>query len=76
MVNGKFLLLQITFFYKICLDAKISKDEFDLTFDVSKIYKSVSIEKKFLFFIKEFLTSYPISNQRISSMKRNFIQFL
>ena len=53
---------------------KISKDEFDVAFEVLTIYSSVSIEKKF--FIKEFLTSYRISNQRITNMKRTFIQLV
>jgi len=49
---------------------KISKDEFDVAFEVLTIYSSVSIEKKFS--IKEFLASYRISNQRITNMKRTF----
>jgi hypothetical protein len=53
---------------------KISKDEFDVTFEVLKIYSSVNIEKEF--FIKEFLASYSISNQRITHIKRNFIQLV
>jgi len=53
---------------------KISKDEFDVTFEVLKNYGSVSIEKKF--FIKEFLASYSISNQRITNMKRTFLQLV
>ena len=53
---------------------KISKDEFDVAFEVSTIYSSVSIQKKF--FIKEFRTSYRISNQRITTMKRTFLQLV
>ena len=53
---------------------KISKDEFDVAFEVLKIYSSVSLEKKFL--IKEFLSSYRISNQRITNMKITFIQLV
>jgi hypothetical protein len=55
---------------------KISKDEFDVTFEVLKIYSSVNIEKEF--FIKEFLASYSISNQPITHIhiKRNFIQLV
>lgn len=53
---------------------KISKDKFNVVFKVLTIYSSVSIEKKF--FIKEFLTFYRISNQRITNMKRTFIQFI
>ena len=53
---------------------KISKDEFDVAFEVMKTYSSVSIQKKF--FIKEFLASYRISNQRITNMKRTFIQLV
>ena len=39
---------------------RISKDEFDVAFEVMKTYSSVSIQKTF--FIKEFLASYRISN--------------
>jgi len=53
---------------------KISKDEFDATFEVLKTYSSVNIEKEF--FIKKFLASYRISNQRITNIKRNFIQLV
>jgi hypothetical protein len=53
---------------------KISKDEFDVTFEVLKTYSSVNIEKEF--FIKEFLASYRISNQRITNIKRNFIKLV
>ena len=53
---------------------KISKDEFDVAFEVLKNYGSVSIRKTF--FIKEFLASYRISNQRITNMKRTFIQLV
>ena len=53
---------------------KISKDEFDVAFEVMKTYSSVSIQKKF--FIKKFLASYRISNQRITNMKRTFIQLV
>ena len=53
---------------------KISKDEFDITFEVLKNYGSVSIEKKF--FIKEFQASYRISNQRITNMKKTFLQLV
>jgi hypothetical protein len=53
---------------------QIPKDEFDVTFEVLKNYGSVSIEKKF--FIKEFLASYNISNQRITNMKRTFLQLV
>ena len=53
---------------------KTSKDEFDVIFEVVKIYSSVSMEKEF--FIKKFLASYRISNQRITNMKRTFIQLV
>lgn len=53
---------------------KISKDEFDITFEVLKIYSSVSIEKKF--YIKKFLSPYHISNQRVTNMKRIFIKLV
>ena len=53
---------------------RISKDQFNVTFEVLKNYASVPIEKKF--FIKEFLASYRISNQRINNMKRTFIQLV
>ena len=53
---------------------KISKDEFDVAFEVMKTYSSVSIQKKF--FIKKFLASYRISNQRITNMKRTFVQLV
>lgn len=39
---------------------KISKDEFDVAFEVLKTYSSVSIQKKF--FIRKFLAFYRISN--------------
>jgi hypothetical protein len=51
---------------------KISKDEFDVTFEVLKNYIHVGIKKKF--FIKEFLISYSISNQRITNMKITLLQ--
>jgi hypothetical protein len=53
---------------------KISRDEFDVTFEVLKTYSSVNIEKEF--FIKEFLASYRISNQRITNIKTNFIKLI
>jgi len=37
-------------------------------------YSSSAVEKKF--FIKEFLTSYRISNQCITNMKRTFLQLI
>jgi hypothetical protein len=50
---------------------KISKDEFDVAFKVLKNYVSVIIRKTFFY-----KTSYRISNQRITNMKRTFIQLV
>lgn len=44
-----------------------------MTFEVLKNDASVPIEKKV---IREFLTSYCISNQRSNNMKRIFIQLV
>jgi hypothetical protein len=53
---------------------KLSEDEFNVALEVLTIYSSVCIEKKFP--IKEFLTSYLISNQRITNMKRTFLRLV
>lgn len=53
---------------------KMSKDEFDVTFEFIKTYSSVNVEKRFN--VKEFLSFYRISNQRINYMKRFFIQLV
>jgi hypothetical protein len=53
---------------------KMSKDKFDVTFEVIKIYGSVNIEKEF--YIKKFLSTYRISNQRITNMKLTFIKLV
>ena len=51
-------------------------DEFEVQFELIKVFSSVDIEKKF--FIQEFLDSYPsvISHQRINNIKRCFIQLV
>ncbi len=66
--------LQISVILPDLFRRKISKDEFDVTFEVLKNYGSVPIEKKF--FINEFLAFYDISNPRITNMKRTFIQLV
>jgi hypothetical protein len=62
------------FLFSDLFKRKMSKDEFDVTFEVLKNYGSVSIEKRF--FIKDFLASYTISNQCITNMKRIFLQLV
>ena len=62
------------FFIPDLFRRKMSKDEFDVTFEFIKTYSSVNIEKRFN--VKEFLSSYRISNQQINSMKRFFIQLV
>lgn len=55
---------------------KITKDQFEVRFEVIKVFSSVDIDKEF--FIKKFLDSYPsvISNQRIANIKRYFIELV
>lgn len=55
---------------------KITKDQFEVRFEVIKVFSSVDIEKEF--FIKKFLDSYPsvISNHRIANIKRYFIELV
>ena len=62
------------FFIPDLFRRKMSKDEFDVTFEFIKTYSSVNVEKRFN--VKEFLSSYRISNQRINYMKRFFIQLV
>jgi hypothetical protein len=62
------------FYFTRFLLTQISKDKFNVAFEVVTIYSSVSIEKNFS--IKEFLASYRISNQRITHMKRTFLQLV
>ena len=53
---------------------KSTKDEFQVQFQILKVFCSVSIQKEF--FVKEFLDLYPsvLSNQRRTKIKKLFIQ--
>ena len=55
---------------------KYTKDEFQVQFEILKVFCSVSIKKEF--FVKEFLDSYSsvLSNQRRTKIKKLFIQFV
>ena len=55
---------------------KNTKDEFQVQFEILKVFCSVSIKKEF--FVKEFLDSYSsvLSNQRRTKIKKLFIQFV
>jgi len=55
---------------------KNTKDEFQVQFEILKVFSSVSIQKEV--FIKEFLDSYPsvLSNQRRTKIKKLFIQLV
>ena len=55
---------------------KNTKDDFEVRFEVMKVFSSVNLEKEFL--IQEFFKPYKglISNQRITNMKRNSIQLV
>jgi len=55
---------------------KTTKDQFEVGFEIIKVFSSVTIEKEF--FIQEFLDNYQsvISNQRITNIKRYFIQLV
>ena len=55
---------------------KNTKDEFQVQFEILKVFSSVSIQKEV--FVQEFLDSYPsvLSNQRRTKIKKLFIQLL
>ena len=55
---------------------RITKDQFEVQFKVIQVFSSITLEKKF--FIKEFLDSYSavLSNQRITKIKKLFLQFV
>lgn len=65
---------QYPFFFSHLSQQKLSKDEVQVQF--LQVFSSVTIEKEFL--IKEFLDSYlsTISNQRITNVKRFFIELV
>jgi len=64
--------------YPFCLpdffQQKLTKDDFAVRIEVLKVFSSMEFEKKF--FVREFLDSYHISNQRITNIKRYFIQLI
>lgn len=66
--------------YPFCLpnffNTKLNKDEFEVRFQFIQTFASVNVEK--VFFIQEFLTSYPsiISNQRKNNIKKYYIQLV
>ena len=55
---------------------KNTKDEFQVQFQILKVFCSVSIQKEV--FVKEFLNSYSsvLSNQRRTKIKKLFIQLV
>ena len=55
---------------------KLTKDQLEVRFKFIQVFSSVNIEK--VFFIQEFLSSYPsvISNQRKNNIKKYFIQLV
>jgi hypothetical protein len=58
------------------LNKKLTTDEFQVQFEIIKVFTSVSIKKEF--FVKEFLDSYSsiLSNQRRTKIKKLFIQLV
>lgn len=57
-------------------NTKLSKDQFQVRFQIIKIFASINVEKVFL--INEILASYPstISNQRKSNIKKDYIELV
>jgi hypothetical protein len=55
---------------------KNTKDEFQVQFEILKVFSSVSIQKEV--FVQEFLDSYSsvLSNQRRTKIKKLFIQLV
>ncbi len=58
------------------MNKKLTTDEFQVQFEIIKVFTSVSIKKEF--FVKEFLDSYSsiLSNQRRTKIKKLFIQLV
>ena len=58
------------------LKQKNTKYDFEVRFEIMKVFSSVNIEKEF--FIHEFFDSYPsvLSNQQRTKMKRSFIELV
>jgi hypothetical protein len=53
---------------------KLTKDEFLVRVQFIKVFSCVQFEKKF--FVRQFLETYQVSNQRKTRMKRIFIQLV
>lgn len=79
---GKVLLVEELFYYQYpfllpdFFKQKNTKDNFEVRFEVIKVFSSLELEKEFL--IQEFFKHYNgiISSQRITKMKKNFIQLV
>jgi len=75
-------LLEELFYYEYpfsfpnIFQTKLTKDQLEVRFKFIQIFSSVNIEK--VFFIQEFLSSYPsvISNQRKNNSKKYFIKLV
>jgi hypothetical protein len=64
------------FYFPNIFQTKLTKDQLEVRFKFIQVFSSVNIEK--VFFIQEFLSSYPsvISNQRKNNIKKYFIQLV
>ena len=64
------------FLFEDLFDKKLTKDEFQVLFEVIKVYTYEDIRKEF--FIQEFLESYPstLSNKQKKQMKEYFLHYL
>lgn len=75
-------LAEEIFFYKYpfllpdSFRQKMRKDEFEVRFEVLRVFTSVELEK--VFRIDKFIQTYPVtlSNQQITKMKRLFIELI
>lgn len=75
-------LLEELFYYEYpfsfpnIFQTKLTKDQLEVRFKFIQVFSSVNIEK--VFFIQEFLSSYPsvISNQRKNNIKKYFIKLV
>ena len=79
---GRVWLVDELFYYNYpfslpnIFQTKLTKDQLEVRLKFIQVFSSVNIEK--VFFIQEFLSSYPsvISNQRKNNIKKYFIQLV
>lgn len=72
----EFFYYNYPFSFPNIFQIKLTKDQLEVRFKFIQVFSSVNIEK--VFFIQEFLSSYPsvISNQRKNNIKKYFIQLV